>query len=59
MACWAAGIDATLLALKDRFKLDATEEELVEHAYALVEQSINNWRTVQYDFYQYTTNNIH
>jgi hypothetical protein len=58
MACWSAGIDATLLALRDRFKLDATEEECVEHAYAIVEASTHCWRTVQYDRYQRITNGI-
>lgn len=58
MACWAGDVDASLAALRDRFHLDWTEEQCVEHAHAIIEQSINNWRTVQYDRYQQITNGI-
>lgn len=56
MACWAGGVEASLEALRGRFNLDKSEEQCVEHAYAIIEQSINNWRTVQYDSYQRITN---
>jgi len=58
MPCWGAQPDHTILALKERFKLDRTEEECVEHAHSIIEESINNWRTEQYDKYQRITNGI-
>ena len=58
MACWAGGVEASLEALRGRFNLDKSEEQCVEHAYAIIEQSINNWRTVQYDSYQRVVNKI-
>jgi phosphatidylinositol kinase/protein kinase (PI-3 family) len=59
MACFAGlGIPGTLAALRERFKLDLSEEEAVEHAYAIIEQSSHNWRTDWYDFYQQSTNGI-
>lgn len=59
MACWANNPEAALQSLRERFKLDATEEECVEYAYAIIEQSTNNWRTVQYDKYQRICNYIY
>lgn len=58
MACWAGGVESSLQALRERFRLEQTEEQCVEHAYAIIEQSVNNWRTVQYDSYQRITNGI-
>ncbi len=57
MSCFLGG-PATLDALKLRFGLHLSEEECVTHAIGLVEESINNWRTVQYDNYQRITNGI-
>jgi len=58
MACFAGDAGAALAALRDRFKLDLSEEAAVEHAYAIIELSANNWRTTQYDAYQAITNGI-
>ncbi len=58
MACWGASREATLTAFRDRFNLDKSEEECVEFAYAIIEQSTNNWRTNQYDHYQAVCNGI-
>lgn len=57
MPCFLGG-PVCLNALRDRFMLQASEQECVEHAIALIEESINNWRTVQYDNYQNMVNNI-
>jgi len=54
----AGGIESSLTALRDRFQLDLSEAEAVEYAYSIIEQSSNNWRTVQYDKYQNITNGI-
>jgi len=57
MACFLGG-PQTLVALRTRFLSDKTEQECVEHAMALIDESLNNWRTIQYDNYQRITNGI-
>ena len=42
----------------DRFVLSYTAEQAVEYAVQLIDQSMLNWRTVQYDNFQRITNNI-
>ena len=43
MACFTAGgVEASLAALRDRFKLELSEAEAVEYAYTIIEQSSNN-----------------
>eukprot|EP01125_Pyxidicula_operculata_P017767 TRINITY_DN6267_c0_g1_i1.p1 TRINITY_DN6267_c0_g1~~TRINITY_DN6267_c0_g1_i1.p1 ORF type:complete len:753 (-),score=164.04 TRINITY_DN6267_c0_g1_i1:126-2384(-) len=44
--------------LKERFVLGLTEKQVADHIDELIAQSINNWRTVQYDQYQFLTNGI-
>jgi len=57
MDCFLGGPN-TLVALRDRFMLDGSESECVEHAVGLLRESICNWRTVQYDKYQTIVNDI-
>jgi len=57
MACFLGG-PQTLVFLRDRFLIDKGEEACVEHAMGLIEESVNNWRTIQYDNYQRITNGI-
>merc|ERR1712194_236972 len=45
MACFLGG-PSCLVALRDRFMLEASERQCVEHAIGLIEESINNCRTV-------------
>jgi phosphatidylinositol kinase/protein kinase (PI-3 family) len=49
------------LILKDfieRFHLDKNDYEIEELISTLVKDSINSWRTYQYDMYQQLTNGI-
>jgi phosphatidylinositol kinase/protein kinase (PI-3 family) len=49
------------LVLKDfieRFHLDKNDYEIEELISTLVKDSINSWRTYQYDMYQQLTNGI-
>ena len=41
-----------------RFHLDKKDEEIKELMNNLVKESINSWRTYQYDIYQQLTNGI-
>lgn len=44
--------------LKDRMSLSLTERELEVHVNDLINQSMDNWRTKQYDHFQYLSNGI-
>jgi len=46
MACFLGGA-AALAALKARFSTDKPEQECVEEAVSLVDESIDNWRSGQ------------
>ena len=59
LPCFAgAGEAGTLQQLRQRFMVDATDEEALQHAMSLIDQSIDNWRTHQYDRFQRMTNGI-
>ena len=58
MACFVGGSQAVIQGLVTRFALDKTDEQAVTFANALIDQSLLNWRTVQYDNYQRYTNGI-
>eukprot|EP00466_Bigelowiella_natans_P017785 jgi/Bigna1/39092/e_gw1.30.137.1 len=55
MACFAP---TSIQDFRARFGLDLDDGQCVEFAISLVEESINNWRSVQYDEYQRITNGI-
>eukprot|EP00808_Paulinella_micropora_P032215 g60891.t1 len=57
MACFLAG-DAAIAALRQRFFLELSEKQCVEKMMEFIEDSVNNWRSVQYDNYQRITNGI-
>ena len=42
----------------ERFHCEKSNEEIVELIDSLVKDSINSWRTYQYDMYQQLTNGI-
>ena len=49
------------LVIKDfieKFHLEKNEDEIEEFINSLVKDSINSWRTYQYDMYQQLTNGI-
>lgn len=58
LACFAGSVDATVHGLSERFFVSLTEEACIERVVALIDESLNNWRTVQYDTYQRITNGI-
>lgn len=58
MPCFVAGTEATLSAMKDRFMLNLTEEACIQKVADLIDVSVNNWRTIQYDNFQRITNGI-
>jgi len=57
MPCFVGGATA-LHSLKARFALDITDEAFIEHCMELVEESVGNWRSSQYDKYQRAVNDI-
>merc|ERR1712227_691453 len=50
------GSDWVLQALHDRFFVNLTEEACIEKIVDLIDSSVNNWRTIQYDNYQRIVN---
>lgn len=58
MPCFTAGRETIERSLTDRFLTNVTEEACIEKIIELIDQSVNNWRTVQYDNFQRLTNGI-
>ena len=59
LACFAGlGVEASVSAMSDRFCGSLTEEACIEKIVGLIDESVNNWRTIQYDNYQRITNGI-
>ena len=50
--------DLVLKDFTERFHLDKNDNEIEELISNLVKDSINSWRTYQYDMYQQLTNGI-
>ena len=55
--CFKAGRRA-LAALKRRFCLNKPEDQCVEHVLDLLSESLDAWRTRQYDYFQRVSNGI-
>ena len=59
LPCFAgAGETGTMLQLRQRFMVDGSDEEALQHAMQLIDKSIDNWRSVRYDSFQRMTNGI-
>jgi len=58
MPCFREGTDFVLQTLQDRFFANLTEEACIEKVVDLIDTSVNNWRTIQYDNYQRMVNGI-
>eukprot|EP00932_Pfiesteria_piscicida_P017167 SRR837773.4060.p2 GENE.SRR837773.4060~~SRR837773.4060.p2 ORF type:complete len:103 (-),score=37.63 SRR837773.4060:43-351(-) len=52
------GQDWVLQTLQDRFYTNLTEEACIDKVLELIETSVNNWSTIQYDMYQKYVNGI-
>uniref|UniRef100_A0A6B2KZI4 1-phosphatidylinositol 4-kinase n=1 Tax=Arcella intermedia TaxID=1963864 RepID=A0A6B2KZI4_9EUKA len=57
LPCFVGG-PRVLDELKERFVLSLTDRQIEDHVEALLKESVNNWRTMKYDQYQYLTNGI-
>jgi len=58
LPCFREGEEAVMRDLHDRFFVNLTEEACVERIVELIESSVNNWRTIQYDNFQRIVNGI-
>jgi phosphatidylinositol 4-kinase len=59
LGCFSGlGVEGSVNAMTDRFCGSLTEEACIERIVGLIDESINNWRTIQYDNYQRITNGI-
>mmetsp|Transcript_119317 Transcript_119317/g.337521 ORF Transcript_119317/g.337521 Transcript_119317/m.337521 type:complete len:945 (+) Transcript_119317:91-2925(+) len=59
MPCFREGVDSVLQSLQDRFFMSLTEEACIDKIMELIDTSVNNWRTIQYDNYQRIVNGIY
>ena len=50
--------DRAVKALEKRFQLSLTEVQCVQHVLTLISDSLDAWRTRQYDYYQRVLNGI-
>ncbi|GMH36264.1 hypothetical protein BSKO_04132 [Bryopsis sp. KO-2023] len=55
--CFKSG-DRTIKALKKRFHLNCPEEQSIQVVIGLISDSLDAWRTRQYDYYQRVLNGI-
>lgn len=58
LPCFREGLDSVIETLHDRFFLNLTEEGCIEKIMDLIDASLNNWRTIQYDNLQRVVNGI-
>mmetsp|Transcript_19413 Transcript_19413/g.51876 ORF Transcript_19413/g.51876 Transcript_19413/m.51876 type:complete len:814 (+) Transcript_19413:116-2557(+) len=58
LPCFREGAEAVLQNLHDRFFVNLTEQACVEKVVELIDSSVNNWRTIQYDNFQRIVNGI-
>lgn len=47
-----------MTVFRDRFKAGFSDEKMRDYCEELINQSNRNWRTIQYDYFQYLTNQI-
>ena len=58
LPCFSGGVEDAVRAMNDRFFLGVAEDVCIEKVVWLIDQSVNNWRTIQYDNFQRITNGI-
>ncbi|GFE54128.1 phosphatidylinositol 4-kinase [Babesia ovis] len=58
MPCFAAGTTYTMDMLRERFMLNLSEDVCIDRIVAMIDESLNNFTTVQYDNFQRLTNGI-
>ena len=59
MPCFAnADINLVISKFEERFNLNKSESEYIKVVDDLIYNSLDNWRTNQYDYFQKLTNDI-
>lgn len=60
LPCFPSGSDVVKIvsSFRERFNSNKSEEQYLKVVDELVETSVNNWRTSQYDYFQKMTNGI-
>jgi phosphatidylinositol kinase/protein kinase (PI-3 family) len=58
MPCFISDINIIIIKFKERFHLNKCESEYINVVDDLINSSLSNWRTVQYDNFQKYTNDI-
>ena len=52
LKCFRGRPDDAIAQLRERFRLDLNDRACREYVYALIDSSVENWRTDWYDRYQ-------
>ena len=58
LPCFKAGAERTVKGLEKRLALSLTEVQVVQMVLSLISDSLDAWRTRQYDYYQRVMNGI-
>ncbi len=58
LPCFKAGAERTVKGLEKRLALNLTEVQVVQMVLSLISDSLDAWRTRQYDYYQRVMNGI-
>lgn len=58
MPCFSNGTQFCIDSLKERFMTNLTVDACIQRINTLIETSINNFRSIQYDYFQRITNGI-
>ena len=58
MPCFPEDSTTIINNFKERFHINRNESDLVKIVHELIDTSLSNWRTSQYDYYQKMTNGI-
>jgi phosphatidylinositol 4-kinase len=60
MPCFLEVADGSpiVAALEERFLIHCGEDECISHLRTMIANSVNNWKSVQYDVFQKYSNNI-
>jgi phosphatidylinositol 4-kinase len=58
LPCYGKGGERCVKALEKRLSLSLTEVQVMQHVLSLISDSLDAWRTRQYDYYQRLLNGI-
>jgi phosphatidylinositol 4-kinase len=58
LPCFSEGAESVCSSMEERFFATLPEQACIERVIEIIDSSVDNWRTIQYDNYQRITNGI-